>query len=226
MHSVRGENIFKFLVVVLIAVTFTACAWFDPEDEKSAQELASDGMDYFEREKYKKALQSFEQLKDFYPFSKFAILAELKMGDCHYHLEQYQEAIFTYEEFVELHPRNEAVPYVIYQIGMSYFDQMESIDRDQSTTQKAISTFKQLIDQYPQSSYVEKAKENIRISEENLAGHQFYVGKFYFKGDHYAAAIERFNIILKHYPNSQLAPDAEKYRRRAEKALAKIEGDD
>ena len=116
MGRLKGENIIK-LLLVLVMVTFTACAWFDPDEEKSAQELASDGMEYFEREKYKKALQSFEQLKDFYPFSKFAILAELKMGDCHYHLEQYQEAIFTYEEFVELHPRNEAVPYVVYQIG-------------------------------------------------------------------------------------------------------------
>jgi outer membrane protein assembly factor BamD len=221
----KRKNIFTILLV-LVTVTLTACAWFDPDEEKSAQELASDGMDYFERKKYKKALQSFEQLKDFYPFSKFAILAELKMGDCHYHLEQYQEAIFTYEEFVELHPRNEAVPYVIYQIGMSYFDQMDTIDRDQSTTYKAIDTFKQLIDQYPQSTYVEKAKENIRIGEDNLAGHQFYVGKFYFKSDHYPAAIERFNIILEQYPNSPLAPEAEKYLRRAKEALAKIEGDD
>lgn len=225
MGRLKGENIIK-LLLVLVMVTFTACAWFDPDEEKSAQELASDGMEYFEREKYKKALQSFEQLKDFYPFSKFAILAELKMGDCHYHLEQYQEAIFTYEEFVELHPRNEAVPYVVYQIGMSYFDQMDSIDRDQSTTHKAISTFRQLIEQYPESSYVEKAKENIRISEENLAGHQFYVGKFYLKGNHYPAAIERFNIVLKQYPNSQIVPEAKKYLRRAEKALAKIEGDE
>ena len=87
------------------------------EETGSAQQLAWDGMDAYDDGEYKDAIENFQKLKDWYPFSKYAILAELKIADAHYHLDQYEEAIFAYEEFEKLHPRNEAVPYVIYQIG-------------------------------------------------------------------------------------------------------------
>ena len=92
-------------------------AFIGKDETGSAQELAWDGMDAYEDGDYKDAIEYFQKLKDWYPFSKYAILAELKIADAHYHLKQYDEAIFAYEEFEKLHPRNEAVPYVIYQIG-------------------------------------------------------------------------------------------------------------
>ena len=87
------------------------------ESTGSAQQLAWDGMDAYEDGDYTIAIEHFQQLKDWYPFSKYAILAELKIADSQYHLKNYEEAIFAYEEFEKLHPRNEAIPYVIYQIG-------------------------------------------------------------------------------------------------------------
>ena len=95
-------------------------------------------MYYYERGDYSRAIEKFEKLKDWFPFSRYAILAELKIGDANYNLERYQEAIFAYEEFEKLHPRNEAIPYVIYQIGRCYFDQIETIDRDQNSARKAL----------------------------------------------------------------------------------------
>ena len=65
----------------------------------SAQQLAWDGMDAYEDGDYKEAIEQFQQLKDWYPFSKYAILAELKIADSHYHLKNYDESIFSYEEF-------------------------------------------------------------------------------------------------------------------------------
>jgi outer membrane protein assembly factor BamD len=86
------------------------------DESASAQELAWDGMDAYENGNYGKAIDKFQRLKDYYPFSKYAILAELKIADAHYQREEYEEAIFAYENFENLHPRNEATPYVIYQI--------------------------------------------------------------------------------------------------------------
>ena len=108
----------------------SGCAWFEPnEEEKSAQELVQDGVESFDDGKYKAAIESFEKLRDWYPFSKYAILAELKIADAYFNLESYADAIFAYEEFEQLHPRNEAIPYVIYRIGRSYFDQIDTTDR-------------------------------------------------------------------------------------------------
>ena len=85
-----------------IMLVLSGCAWFEPKEEKTAQELVQDGVDYFDAGSYKKAIESFEKLRDWYPFSKYAILAELKIADAYFNLESYADAIFAYEEFEQL----------------------------------------------------------------------------------------------------------------------------
>lgn len=193
------KRIFLFGLISLFVLS--GCAWFGTKEEKSAQELASDGMDQFSNEKYKKSIESFEKLKDFYPFSKFAILAELKIADAYYKLNQYEEAIFAYEDFESLHPRNEAIPYVIYQVGRCYFEQIDTVDRDQTTAKKALDTFNRLKKQFPENSYSKKADDHIKTCLKSLSGHELYVGLFYFKSKHYKAALSRFKSVLLNYPD-------------------------
>ncbi|MBL7178909.1 MAG: outer membrane protein assembly factor BamD [Desulfobacterales bacterium] len=186
-------------LIVLLAVS--GCAWFGSKEEKTAQELASDGMDQYNNKDYKDAIKSFEKLKDWYPFSKYAILAELKIGDAHYRLEEYEDAVAAYENFESLHPRNEAIPYVIYQIGLCYFERIDTIDRDQSSAQKAVETFERLRKQFPKDPYSIKAEELIKKCQRSLSGNDFYVGLFYYKSKHYKAALERFKSVLTNYPD-------------------------
>ena len=106
----------------------------------------------------------------FYPFSKYAILAELKIADAHFRLEEYEDAIFAYESFESLHPRNEAIPYVIYQIGLCYFKQVDTIDRDQTTAKKALDTFGRLKKQFPNSPYTRNAGSRVKKCLKSLVG--------------------------------------------------------
>jgi outer membrane protein assembly factor BamD len=188
-------------ILTLVCLIGSGCGWFEPEisDEKFAQELAWDGMDEYEAGNYKLAILNFERLKDWYPFSKFAMLAELKIGDCYYHMEEYDDAIAAYKEFVELHPQNDAVPYVIYQIGMCHYDRMDTVDRDQTVTREALLHFSIVRKEYPKSEYANKAEENISKCYKLLAGHELYVGRYYFRLERYEAALHRFKSILKKY---------------------------
>ena len=195
----QTKRLLIFSVVALFLMG--GCSWFQTKNEKTAQELAGDGMDAFQDGKYRSAVESFEQLKDWYPFSKYAILAELKMADAYYHLEEYDDAVFAYEQFEELHPRNEAIPYVIYQIGRCYFEQIDTIDRDQTTARKALETFDRIGRQFPASPYAIKAAAHGRTCIRSLAGHEFYVGVFYYKAKHYQAALNRFKRVLQTYPD-------------------------
>ena len=133
--------------------------------------------------------------------SKYAILAELKIADSHYHLKQYDEAIFAYEEFEKLHPRNEAVPYVIYQIGLCYYDQIDTIDRDQTPSRKALETFQRLAKQFPDDQYARSGNEHIPKCLKSLAGNDYIIGVFYYKSKHYQAALQRFMSVLSNYPD-------------------------
>jgi outer membrane protein assembly factor BamD len=195
--------IMKQLLVVCMSalLILCACAGSEPKEEKSAQELVQDGVDFFEAGKYKKAIESFEKLRDWYPFSKYAILAELKIADAHFNLEAYADAIFAYEEFEQLHPRNEAVPYVIYRIARSYFNQIDTIDRDQTNANKALETYRRLVQQYPHDVYAGMARSDMLACYQSLAGHEFYVGEFYYQNKNYKAALVRFTAVVEQYPD-------------------------
>lgn len=125
-----------FIVLSLLILAFTpGCSFFSSNKsdvEKSAQELATEGTREFKDNNYKNAIKSFTTLRDWYPFSKYAILAELKIADAHYKLEAYEEAIIEYQEFENLHPKNDAIAYIIYNTGMCWYNQIASIDKDRS----------------------------------------------------------------------------------------------
>ena len=226
----RISNRKLVLICACCLFLFTGCSAYNavrdffikPKDVEPVEVLVQNGMDEFESGDYKAALENFQKLKDWYPFSKYVTLAELKIADSHYHREEYAEAILAYQEFVDLHPNNEAVPYVIYQIGRCNFDQMDAIDRDQSVTRKALDTFLQLREQYPNSLYAEKATDHINKCLKNLAGNEFYIAMFYYKKKHYEAALQRFKAIVTKYPDVGVNRIALQYIAKCETSLAEL----
>jgi outer membrane protein assembly factor BamD len=195
------------------------------DEGDSAQELAWAGMDAYENGKYNKAIEKFQKLKDFYPFSKYAILAELKIADSHYQREEYEEAIFEYENFERLHPRNEAIPYVIYQIGRCYYDQIDTTDRDQTAASGALEAFQRLKKQFPEDQYARRAEEHITRSLKSLAGHHYRIGVFYYKTKHYKAALHRFMTIISDYPDVGYHQQALEYIAKCEASIAEQESE-
>lgn len=158
-------------------------------------------MDAFSNGHYRTAISSFEKLRDWYPFSRYAILAELKIADAHFSLEEYADAIFAYEQFEQLHPRNEAIPYVIYQIGRSCFNQMGTPDTDPTHTTAALETYQRLIRQYPDDPHARSAQSDMVACYRNLSAHEFDIGVFYYKNKNYKAAKQRFLSVITQYPD-------------------------
>ena len=205
------RNFFGCLVAVLV---LTGCTWLQQrldkflgvEEGDTAQELAWDAMDSYENGNYATAIEKFQKLKDYYPFSKYAILAELKIADAHYQREAYEEAIFEYENFERLHPRNEAIPYVIYQIGMCYYDQISTPDRDQTSARKALETFQRLMKQFPKDQYSRRSEEKISKCLKSIVVHTYGIGIFYYKTKHFKAALQRFNVDHFRLPGCRISP--------------------
>ena len=194
-------------IIILFLIFSAGCTWHAPK-EKSAMELTAIGMKAFDKKKYFNAIDSFEKLRDWYPFSKYAILAELKIADSHFYLKEYDEAVLAYKEFENLHPRNDVIPYIINQIGLCYVKQIDTIDRGQTPAKKGKAEFKRLLRQFPETEYSLKAKEHLKKCRESLAGHDLYVGLFYFKTKHYKAALYRFMGIVKEYPELEVSQEA------------------
>ena len=195
----------KWLVWVPITVSLLlGCGGKGMELKKiegSPETLYRDGLARFNKGDYIEAQKKFEELKSSFPDSPpYTVLAELKVGDCHFLKKEYVEAIAAYEEFKKIHPSYEEIPYIQFQIGMSYFNQMLTLDRDQTPTRKALSSFEYLVASYPPSLFTEKAREKIDVCKKRLADHEFYVGNFYFTHGRFDAAARRFEGLLEKFP--------------------------
>ncbi len=194
-------------LVLLWLFTASGCAWWDKmwgrgeERVKTPDSLYSRGKEYYDKKDYDKAIEAFRRVKEEYPLSQLAIMAELGIADSYFSDEKFVDAQVFYGEFIELHPINQSVPYAMYQVGMCHFNQMETIDRDQTETVKARAAFERLITRFPNSKFSFLAEKKLRECKERLAEHEFYVGHFYFKTKKYYAAMRRFEGIAKNYPN-------------------------
>ena len=165
--------------------------------------LYKQGLARFNKRDYPEAQKKFEELKSSFPDSPpYTLWAELKIGDCHFLKKEYVESIAAYEEFKKIHPTHEEIPYVQYQIGMAYFNQMLTLDRDQTSTKKALSNFEYLIANYPPSLFTQKAMEKTGVCKKRLADHEFYIGNFYYKKGKFQAAASRFEGLLEKFPKN------------------------
>lgn len=170
--------------------------------DQNAEQLAMDGMQNMREKEYDDAIKAFQKLKEQYPYSKYAILAELKLGDAHFQKREYAEAAMAYEEFARLHPRNEVIPYVLYQIGMSHFLTFTTVDRDQGETQQAMEAFQRVIRTFPETQYARKAQEQMFECHKRLVAYEYYVGEFYFRQHRYRSAKDRLEKISQTYPDA------------------------
>ena len=188
--------------------------------------LYQQGYKYYQKGRYEKAIESFQKLKEEYPLSELVTMAELGIADAHFSTEEYSYAESAYSSFASLHPANENLPYVMYQIGMCHYKQILSIDRDQIETGNALKEFEKLVTRFPASKFSLLAEKKIKECKNMLAEHEFYVGELYFKMEQYKAAMRRFENIAKNYANLGLDYKVQFFMEETRKQLAKTKEPD
>jgi outer membrane protein assembly factor BamD len=164
--------------------------------------LASRAQQRMEADDYAEAAELWQQVRDQYPYSDLAQLATLRLGDAYYLNKKYVESFSAYKTFEQRYPLSDAIPYVLYQQGMTYYQQMMGVDRDQTPAIMVIRVMGNLVNTYPESEYAARAKARIAEAQNNVAGHEFYVGEFYFKRKDYSAAMKRFMGLIEFAPDS------------------------
>lgn len=176
-------------------------------------------------DKYDDAEKYFRALMEDHPLSPYSLEAQLMLGDVYYAQEKYEEANSYYTNFVALHPSHPRAPYALFQKGMSHFKDVLTVDRDQTSTKKALFAFQDLVSAYPDSPYSPRAGEMIMFLKKRLADREFYIARFYFKNENYKGALSRLRDLLKNFPDAGLTDETlyyigEAYLKLGEKKLA------
>lgn len=194
----------RFLPFACLLLLLGGCAnlidyYFLPPAEDTAQELYEAGREAMSQKQYYNAIEYFTKLKDRYPFSPYTPMGTIALGDAYFLTEDYSQAAETYKEFESVHPRNEEIPYVLYQIGVSNFKRSESIDMPQGNLQEALQYFHLLHQTFPDTDYGKEAVEYIRRCRQRLAEHELFIADFYWRTDQYGAAWKRYMYTVENF---------------------------
>lgn len=198
----------KLFFICLLLCCVSACGIIDmvylPPAEDTAQEIFEAGNDAMSEKNYVRAVELYNKLRDVYPFSPYTIDAELSLADAYFLDEEFELAAESYKDFESLHPRHDAIPYVLYQTGMSLFKQFKSIDRPTTELQEAYDYFSRLNQMFPDSPYAKGAEENMILCRNLMAEHELYIADMFWHMKKFGPAWKRYSYVA---DNFQDVPD-------------------
>ncbi len=209
--------------VVVDTITDAFGTLFGEVEEQTPPELMIEGEQHMEEGRYRAAAEAFQQIRDRYPYSSYALKADLLLADATFLRGHYNAAYELYDEFERLHPRNPDIPYVIFKKGECHLEQVSSVDRDQSHTRAAQEEYERLIRRFPSDRYAEIARKKLRKCLIYRAEYELYVGHFYFNKGHFRAAMGRYQYIIENYPDMGQYHEALEYIRVCQEKLAQEE---
>ena len=118
-----------------------------------------------------------------------------------HNVEAYAEAISRYQTFLAFHPTRPEAAYCQYEIAECYLEEVQTPDRDITPAARAQEAYRNVVENYPNSSYVAGAKKKLQRVNDILAAHEIKVGDFYLKDKDYPGAIARYRAVLDKYPS-------------------------
>lgn len=205
---------FAQALVLCLPLAVGACSSFGGGDEEEdlttvpAETLYDEGLALRAQGNLSAASKKFEELDKAYPYSQQAKKSLINLAYLNYSRGKYPDAITSAKRFLTIYPGSEDAAYALYLIGQSYFKQIPDVTRDQAMSEKAGSAFSELLERFPKSEYADDAKTKLRTINDQLAGKEMQVGRFYLEKRNYIAAINRFKVVVLNYQTTRHVEEA------------------
>ncbi len=211
----RGDRIARSrlvgLGIGLVLALALGCAEKVPtfEEIKPADELYADGLKILEGRRilwmftlisYDRAIETFQSIIDNYPYSEYEQKALLKIADAYFDDHRYEEALAYYQDFADLHPGHEQVAYTLLRVAQCHLNQIQSIDRDQSSTHLATEALETLIRKHPYAEETREGEEMMVQLRTRLALNMLQIADFYLDRTHWQSAAVRYRRVIDEFP--------------------------
>ncbi|GAB5458709.1 MAG: outer membrane protein assembly factor BamD [Henriciella sp.] len=208
------RNLKTLLILTpLFALAITAC-----QNSRRAEELA-----YVERpveqlyqrateelddRDYQNAIVLFNEVERQHPYSEWARRSTLMSAFASHEMRRYDDAISTAQRYLSLNPAGQGAPYAYYLISISYFDQIMDVGRDQKTTELAKAALTDVVRRYPETDYARDAEIKLDMVQDQLAGKEMEIGRWYLRRNQHLSAVNRFKTVVTDYETTSHTPEA------------------
>lgn len=177
-------------------------------DSYSAEELYRRAEFEMETGKPDEGARFFGEVERLYPYSEWARRALVMQAFAYHRDRDYEAARGAAQRFLETYPADEDAAWAQYILALSYYDQIEDVGRDQGLTFQALQSLRDVIERYPDSDYARSAILKFDLAFDHLAAKEMEIGRYYLKRGHYAAAINRFRVVVEDFQTTTQTPEA------------------
>ena len=203
---------FSFLSMLGAALLLGACGSNSLDDEvyveRPVNDLYNTALDELKNGNNTRAAAAFQEVERQHPYSQWATRGQIMAAYAFYKANEYDQAIDAARRFIDLHPGHKDVPYAYYLVGISYYDRISDVGRDQKMTELAYKAFDELIRRFPDSTYGRDARLKAELAEDHLAGKEMDVGRYYQRQGKFVAAANRFKAVVDDYQTTTHVEEA------------------
>ncbi len=202
------------LVAIFCALAVAACSGNKKPktrlayEERPVELLYSTGADRMDKHLWSQAVDYFQEVERQHPYSEWSRRSILMQAFAHYQSNNYAEAIGDADRFISLYPGNPAAAYAHYLKAVCYFEQIVDVGRDQAATGQALDNLREVTTRYPHTEYALDARLKIDMVNDQLAGKEMTIGRWYLRQNDTLAAIGRFKTVVDRYQTTSHAPEA------------------
>ena len=213
MSSVRNSTR-AVLVVTACALALAACSGNKKNkprlayEERPVELLYSTGADRLDRRQWNQAVNYFQEVERQHPYSEWSRRSILMQAFAHYQGNDYAEAVADADRFIQLYPGNPTAAYAHYIKAICYFEQIVDVNRDQAATAQALDALRDVVQRYPRTEYAADARLKIDMVNDQLAGKEMTIGRWYLRQGDTLAATNRFRTVVDRYQTTSHTPEA------------------
>jgi len=189
------------LTAAAAVLTVSACSGTKPRqrlayEERPVEALYNTGYQRLQSKRWMDAVDYFQEVERQHPYSEWARRAILMQVYAYYQNNAYQDAIAAADRFIALFPGNPSASYAFYMKAVCNFEQIVDVGRDQGYAEAALAGLRDVVRRYPGSTYATDARVKIDMVNDQLAGKEMAVGRFYQRANQPLGALNRYKAVI------------------------------
>jgi len=208
----RGKSRASLIAVALSVSLLSSCGSFNSPPSNlevfTAEEIFQRGEFELSRGQADDAAFYFGEIERLYPYSEWAKRALIMQAFAYHRDRDYANARASAQRFIDFYPVDDDAAYAQYLLALSYYDQIDEVGRDQGLTFQALQALRTVIERYPDSEYARSSVLKFDLAFDHLAAKEMEIGRYYLKRGHYAAAINRFRVVVEDFQTTSHTPEA------------------
>lgn len=195
----------RFAITVLAGaiLVLTGCAGSIPSIPDTPDAIVAKADSYYDRGKFFQSAELYKAFLARFPGDDRSDYAQFRLAESYFNDEQYPLAAVEYQILISNYGYSEYVDDALFKMGVSFWKQAPSVQRDQQKVRDALSRFEQFLQTFPTSELAPEVRRYVALVHERLAHKAYLNARWYLRNKRYTAAMIYLDKVIDNYPGNE-----------------------